>query len=291
MIHEALGLDYFLLPELFRDCLAKGGYDTCVAERDQWFASSPKFGAGYIKRLKELQSAGVQLLPDIDGREDSQPESRIGAGRKANSADQLARAGGLPRVSMAEIKAMLPRGTTDRAGVSGMDGMGGRNPLESGRLVRANEDYDTDEEKDARRKRRRRPVVDEDVVFSPKLEAPEAKVGCGVVSEAKVECEPVQVNSPGRPDIKAEAKVISLSLGAEREEPAAAITSPKSGTAKVKVEDVNLVVKVESVKVESVKVESIARPRNLADRPRPRFSVDMKHLRALAKVCQDVDDL
>ena len=65
MLNEARGLDYFLLPSLFSDCLAPGGYDTLVTERDEWFIFNPKIGKGYIDALKKMQDAGVPLLPDI----------------------------------------------------------------------------------------------------------------------------------------------------------------------------------------------------------------------------------
>ncbi len=251
MINEVRGLDYFLLPSLFSDCLAPGDIDALLRERDEWFSRNPKFGPAYVEGLKKMQQAGVDLLPSLDaGSEPDEhlPEvisTKLGAGRRANAEDQLARAGGLPRVSMAELTAMIPAGGQQVSQLLSV--VNDVKPPLAFPTVKwyqySIEEHDTDEEDDVGRKRRRRlaPV-------------------------------PVQV--------KVETKTKdTVTIESPKHEREGWTTTILDGFREVKVE-------LNDVKLEDVK-PIISRGMYR----RPRFAVDKEHLRTLSRVSQDVDDL
>lgn len=108
LVPQAQGIDYFLLPELFGDRLHVGGYETVVAERNEYFQH--RFGSAYLEELEQLSKAGVELLPDLGGSErdeylpepqirSSGLESPVAFGRRAGTANQLDRLG-LPSTSI-----------------------------------------------------------------------------------------------------------------------------------------------------------------------------------------------
>ncbi|KAK8845518.1 hypothetical protein IAR55_006233 [Kwoniella newhampshirensis] len=120
------GLDYFLLPDLLEDCMAKRSYDGMIRERDLYL--NQKFGPGFVKRLNIMREAGLDLAPDVEKslaerdrympkRDDHLPElvqlgtaledQKQSAKRSATAKDQMARAGGLPRLGPAEIMDMV----------------------------------------------------------------------------------------------------------------------------------------------------------------------------------------
>jgi len=264
MLNEARGLDYFLLPSLFSDCLASSGSDTPICERDEWFNVNPKFGPGYIKRLKKLQEAGVELVPDFgmdSGRDEYLPESldlavdtKLGAGRKANSADRLARAGGLPRMPMADLAGMIHLPAIEQQISAMLEASGGPCALipgtqsgpqygQLGRPRRGDDNYDTDEEEDVQRKRRRR--------------LPIAVKGERDSTESKPSSQAITV------EMKEERPAAT---------PHHAAIEAKLNLVQVKMEDVKPVI-------------------DRAIRKRPRFSIDKEHLRMLSGVSPDVDDL
>lgn len=160
MINEARGLDYFLLPSLFADCLDT---ESLLHERDEWFSAHPKYGPTYVAGLGTMQEAGVVLVPDfgmISGRDEYLPESfdvKLGAGRKAHTEDQPARAGGLPRSSMADLATLVPESGQHISRL-----IANSEPLESMAPLhpqRGDDDYDTEVEEDLKRRHRRPPAT------------------------------------------------------------------------------------------------------------------------------------
>jgi hypothetical protein len=182
---EVKGLDYYLLPDLFSDCLVDGGIEQLVKERDEWFGRDVRFGHKYLEEMRKKQGADkgedvVKRLGDDtrrSERDEFAPEGGSGAGhdarkrgRRAAKDDMIARAGEFggfsePTTLEPEIAEMLD-GTrkvkVEQPVVGGgggwMNGFelnnmgwGGRPQVGRGRV---DEGYDTDEEEDRRRRRR-----------------------------------------------------------------------------------------------------------------------------------------
>lgn len=163
----AKGLDYYLLPDLFEDCLSPGGYERIVVERDHYLGQV--YGKWYTEGLNKLRQQGFGVYPDIDKieredyyykREDYLPEDMVaegslngkaqkvlGATRTDISMDQVSRLGGLPSLSPKEIYnralRLMNQALVDNSKSAAMDRSG-------------EWEYDTEEESMGRRKRRRR---------------------------------------------------------------------------------------------------------------------------------------
>ena len=268
MISEARGLDYFLLPSLFSDCLAQSGFDALVRERDEWFTANVKYGRPYIEGLKRMQLKGVELLPNLENgseRDEYLPESldldssaKLGAGRRAHAADQMARAGGLPKTfgGMTPAQGQHISALLGGVGVSNLEtGLvlePGRGPPRSG-----DDDYNTDEEEDVKRKRRRREGSFGKVI-AKEIEEPKVEIPV-----QKEEYEAAKLEIPVQTDIKREHwTTAALTESSEA----------KMEAAEVKVEDVKPIIPDRS-------------------RRRPRISLNRDHLRALSVMPADVDVL
>lgn len=268
MVPEARGLDYYLLPDLFRDSLTDDGYNNLIIERDAWFAKNPKYGNAYLQQMEKLKAAGVEMIPTnpregLNSRDEYLPDEvgsgKVGAGRRANAADQVARMG-LPKMSVGDLGAIASsigggQGTQDildllsKGGESRPNGWTGSGYTKYTR-AREEDEYDTDEEESGGQHSRRRRRVDTESI--PVIKEEEDGTVKKVVRE-KAKHESVKVES-----VRCEIE-------------------PKLEDVKPKIEDIKAVFCVE------------ARPRLAGARPRPRFSVDKEHLRALAMVSHDPD--
>lgn len=58
---ELKGIDYYTFPDLFRDCIPPEAYDLTVQERDQWFSREKQFGAAFLRSMGAMRSAGIDL--------------------------------------------------------------------------------------------------------------------------------------------------------------------------------------------------------------------------------------
>lgn len=126
LVPDARGIDAFLLPAFFQDCISEVAFHGMERERDEWFRRTS--GSEKLQQLKAMQSAGISLLPELEG--EISPFGAVGAGRHANADAQLSRLAGITGMSMGQITHALvsrPR----------------------------QEDEETDDESDQRRRRRR----------------------------------------------------------------------------------------------------------------------------------------
>ncbi|KGB77315.1 hypothetical protein CNBG_3153 [Cryptococcus deuterogattii R265] len=163
----AKGLDYYLLPDLFEDCLSPGVHDRIIAERDHYLGQM--YGKWYSEGLNKLRRQGFDVYPDVDKvewedyyykREDYLPEDMVaerflsreaqkvsGATRTDISMDQVSRFGGLPALSPEEIYNRASRLMNQAV-------------VENSKPAAINKsdewEYDTEEESMGRRKRRKR---------------------------------------------------------------------------------------------------------------------------------------
>lgn len=163
----AKGLDYYLLPDLFEDCLSPGAHDRIIAERDHYLGQV--YGKWYSEGLNKLRQQGFGVYPDVDKveredyyykREDYLPEDMVAEGflsREAQkvsgttrtdiSMDQVSRFGGLPSLSPEEIYNRASRLMNQAV-------------VENSKPAAINKsdewEYDTEEESMGRRKRRKR---------------------------------------------------------------------------------------------------------------------------------------
>ena len=160
MVPPAQGMDYYLLPDLFQDCLDETAHATLTRERDAWFAASPKYGKA---NLENLRFSARMAIPQMQGRSDRDEVYRepfdaglIGStqrGRRATAMDQLSRDG------FAAMSGDLASMMASIEGVSGQisDGVGAMAGLSAGPSwggKKEESDYDTEEES-AQRKRKR----------------------------------------------------------------------------------------------------------------------------------------
>ncbi|WVQ76249.1 hypothetical protein IAR50_005914 [Cryptococcus sp. DSM 104548] len=118
----ARGLDYYLLPDLFADCVAPGAYERIVVERTHYLGQ--KYGEWYVKGLDKMrENMGLGLVPNLEAveredyhyaRQDYILESEDVArqiqptrpgSRKEISIDSVSRAGGLPSLAPDDIYA------------------------------------------------------------------------------------------------------------------------------------------------------------------------------------------
>ncbi|WWD22472.1 hypothetical protein CI109_106965 [Kwoniella shandongensis] len=186
------GLDYFLLPDFLRDCIAPDAYAGMIRERDLYF--NEKHGPGFIQRLNVMREAGLDLAPDVEKslaerdqyvpkREDHLPipipanliqlgnafeNQKQSAKRSVTTMDQLVRAGGLPRLGPGEIMDLICGGEEAMSGSTAPQSKQDHPPADrhvSGGSGGGGVDYDTDDEEESqyrkRRRRRRRPMTSE----------------------------------------------------------------------------------------------------------------------------------
>jgi len=229
----------------------------------------------------------------------------IKRGRRADAIEQLSRAGGLPRMSgLSSILALIDQngrlpGLSDvvnKGSVQGMVGPPGKSPqgksrwggkAESsgqarlcgqvevrvaGRMTKEDEDYDTEEETDVRRKRQKFHSASR---VAPPTK-PKAKPSMDVKSEAENEVASIR----GAP------VHVTLTRDTRRVSP-----SPLSDTKpEVKVEATSPI----SPSSGSIPLSSSSQSRpavNTRHRSVARFSIDKQHLRAYARAAAHVDDL
>jgi len=174
MVPIAQGMDYYLLPDSFQDCLDDAGHSTLTKERDAWFAASPKYGQAYLDGIKRQSAAGIRVIPQFSTG--SQREERyrepfdagffpVGAtqrGRSAATMDQLSRAG-LTEMSVGGFSSMRPSmgngfpvvGRMDIGAMIGMPGVSAGPGVVSTSRAMYGSDYDTEDESLERGKRRR----------------------------------------------------------------------------------------------------------------------------------------
>ena len=278
MIHEARGLDYFLLPSLFSDCLAPGGYDSLIRERDDWFTANSKFGRSYVDHMRKMQQAGIELLPDLgigSDQDEYLPESpdirmsmKLGAGRRAVAVDQVTRAGGMSEKSKVEAWSPVWRGgqhlstligdiIVPKAGIVAFPkGLDIRRP----RLVDEGFDTDEDEEEDKKRKRRRR--RSSPLVVKVELESDSQSARLATTRTIVV---------PSSDRMSSDQDGVRI-----------------SSTPAEEVREAKLETEVDMTEVTVEDVKPILDPRL---HRRPRLSVDKEHLRLLSRLAQEVDDL
>ena len=271
MIHEASGLDYFLLPSLFSDCLAPGGYESLLRERDDWFTANPKFGRTYVDHMTKMQQSETDLLPNLGIRSDEDecvsenPQIgmglKLGAGRRAIAVDQVARAGGLSRDFKIDPWSPMSSGGKHLSTLLGEIGIA--KPLgadiSQSRLVDRGSETDEDEENDMKRKRRRRRSAH--LAVKVKLES-DSEIGrLTATKDLMVPSEDHAQSFRGRPRVLSRHDV------------------------KVRKAEAKTDVDVTDVKLEDVKPSTNRPPPR-----RPRFSVDKEHLRLLTRLAQEVDD-
>ncbi|KAE8543178.1 hypothetical protein D1P53_000665 [Cryptococcus gattii VGV] len=196
---SAKGLDYYLLPDLFEDCLSPGAHDRIIAERDHYLGQV--YAKWYSEGLNKLRQQGFGVYPDVDKveredyyykREDYLPEHMVaegllsretqkvsGATRTDISMDQVSRFGGLPSLSPEEIYNRASR-LMNQAVVENS---------KSAAINKSDEwEYDTEEESMGRRKRRKRfvssPYVSSQEVMTEAEEQEEGNV-CAMHEEEK----------------------------------------------------------------------------------------------------------
>ena len=167
---QAQGLDYYLLPEFFKDCMPDSAQGGLIAERDHYFTI--RFGAGHLKQLELIRRSSALdevSLPLDEVKEESSTMAKRKSGRRADVSDQLARAGGLPNMPLQELVNMLegdPRAIMEM-GNDGLKTMGGPGLAAQTRMLEwgaggVKDEWDTDEEDQERRKRGRKvrhPVI------------------------------------------------------------------------------------------------------------------------------------
>ncbi|ODN76108.1 hypothetical protein L202_06041 [Cryptococcus amylolentus CBS 6039] len=152
----ARGLDYYLLPDLFSECIAPGAYERIVIERTHYLGQ--KYGEWYVKGLDLMrETMGLGLVPDLEAveredyhyaRQDYIQESEDVArqiqpprpgSRKEISIDQVSRAGGLPSLAPDDIYAAA------RA-IMGLDPEEDGQKKKRGKQVMTDPEYETDRE-------------------------------------------------------------------------------------------------------------------------------------------------
>lgn len=151
MVPDAKGMDFYLLPDLFEDCLGLDGYENVVRERDEWFASQARFGKAWLQRIYGAQTQTEHSIgaPEM-GR------GRRQAGRRSNAQDQISRLSRMPDAQLLQL-VTATGASPDVLTTMMMDpgGLAAPMPLSSAAGGLADPDYDTDEENGRRRKRRR----------------------------------------------------------------------------------------------------------------------------------------
>jgi hypothetical protein len=283
MTPTANGLDYHLLPDLFQDCLSADAHRRLILERDAWFNGDKRFGPTYSHNMSALKAMGLELgqpqLMEKTERDDrlvepfdELPGATVGPmkrGRSAHAADQISRAGLFPRMGQADTKAVqvaLGGAMTTGSGLSQPGeqskqamfyGSGG---LYGGHSLRVDEsEYDTDEDKAIGRRKRK-------------------------IKRVTGRSPPSMFQREGDKQVKAEAEESGYVAG-----PPASMTrhgrwgqSPQGTLGGCTAERVDGTATHTSTS-QSIRVSRRTTPK--------RFMVNKEHLRALAMVAAEVDDL
>lgn len=324
MVPGLEGTEYHLLPEYFKDCMSAEANLALIAERDAWFTANDKYGPAHLEKLKggtilgmnDLQGMmagledGVMKFGDILG--EPSMTGAIKRGRRADATDQMARAAGLPmmsagdlssmlsamggRGSMAGLSDMMAQGGLSMIGMPGFGGLGGMgmpvmggidlakmmgqgqpgcggsrtlgtssgSAQVGGRKMKDDESYDTDES-DVRSKRRK--FYGDGGTASPSAVKTEVNV------------EPVQTV----------AKADSRKSLATSHDPSTTTSAVKEIKTEVKVEALSPRLASSSSSLRGTS----SQPGSSKARhpPNKRFSLDKEHVRALARVAAEVDDL
>lgn len=58
---ELNGIDYYTFPDLFRDCVPDKAYQQTKLERNQWFAGQKRFGSAFLQTMKGMKMVGLNL--------------------------------------------------------------------------------------------------------------------------------------------------------------------------------------------------------------------------------------
>ena len=94
VVSDARELDYFLLPDFFKDRIQPDAYAMTIQERDVWFID--RYGKDVFDDLKGLQTAGENLLPDMGDfastcdeylPDDLCPSKHLDTGREASNSE------------------------------------------------------------------------------------------------------------------------------------------------------------------------------------------------------------
>ncbi|WWC58202.1 uncharacterized protein I303_100738 [Kwoniella dejecticola CBS 10117] len=177
------GMDYYLLPDFMRDCVADEAYEIMVRERDQYFET--KFGREHLEGLAKMKhdTANTSQSPATRLQENSKA-ARQSSRRSAMSGDQIFRLSGMP--------AMKPEELLETIGMSVSYG-------HIGPVAKRVEDYSTDEES-PRKRRKGLYVKDESDMSAPEASTiAQVKVERSTAVEVQVKREvPPSTVVPGR---------------------------------------------------------------------------------------------
>lgn len=317
MYPQANGLDFFLLPELFMDCLPGEGHLALLSERDAWFAANPKYGPAYLDRMAMIKAAGVELVPDLAGHTERyeplrEPFSDLGGpvsqgatkrGRRFDAIEQLSRAGGLPRMSVSDLSSVLL--SFDQNGsfskLSDMLGKGGVRVLAGppSKLSPLGQSDSTNIAAGGGQIQSRRPVViqvggtrvHEDEDYDTEEESD--------VQRKRRKHSAAKGKAKAAIQVKAESGGVSIIPAADLAPPSPAATAGRQSRALSSLlRDDQPEVKIEATSSITPSTSSMSsassQPRLAAmtrHRPVARFSIDKEHLRAYARVAAEVDDL
>ena len=273
---EAQGLDYYLLPEYFEDCLSSSkALQQLTDERDRWFRNHKSFGPTYLHNMKSAKTMGMCFPPGRCDTLGSAPKMRqvvrqetVGStkrGRGSHAADQLSRLVGIPKLSAEDMKVVMAALTNSvdskpLYGGTRLDGAktGSRalpsRTEESCIDVKTEEIRDISEDKAKRRKIRT--FNDHSALETLGGVTVSKSDSVNSVKTAPAELGHDQVNPPWSRDNSAQ-KLVSSSPSP---------VTPTPFTHRVSLPDLKV-------------------------RPRRSFMVDKEHLRALAMVAAEVDDL
>ncbi|WRT63769.1 uncharacterized protein IL334_000694 [Kwoniella shivajii] len=141
------GMDYYLLPDFLKDCIAEEAYEVMLNERDLFFVN--KYGKAFLTGLEAMKmgaSPGRDTTNTASLHHHNQPlltgRSQKSSTRTSVSKDQVFRTSGLPALKPDEIINMM--GGVDSHGVINLSVAG----------TKYADDYDTDEESLSKRRRK-----------------------------------------------------------------------------------------------------------------------------------------
>lgn len=302
MALQQQGRDYFLLPNLFADCLSSDGSRNLKGEMLSWFEASPAFGPQWVRKMEEVLQDGSlpSSLEDSQSqvcsvKEESDPRNRsfgpstmkdnaIGRDRGAHAREQVARAGGMitdrPSTSDLELRSASSSSLRPDLMTKAMLFAPEANKHFGGWYEprprdRSDEDYDTDEE-EPRRKRSYRPVKVELTKAQDSKHTPvdtKARIGQHSTGTAKA----IAVKSEPEVDTKP-TTLLTMT------------TADHHLDKKPTVQDGS----VEKSSTPAVKTEPASPPRTASrrssSRPSSLFPVNKEHLRAILMVSAKVEN-
>jgi len=238
MALQQQGRDYYLLPNLFADCLSTEGPIDLKTEMLSWFKASPAFGPSWVRKMeKVLQDESLPSSLDnsqnqpCSVKEESDPRNQsfgpstmkdnaIGRDRGAHIREHVARAGGMitHQASASDIALRPDSSSSLRPDLltkamlfapEASKHFGGW--YEARPRDRSDEDYDTDEE-EPRRKRSYRPIKVELSRTQGSRRSPvDTKAGIGLHSVAT----PRAISVKSEPNVESKP-IISTTMAANR---------------------------------------------------------------------------